>query len=111
MDWTTLAAAGMSLIGTLAGTFGGILVANKLTTYRIEQLEKKVAEHNKVVERTYKLEGRMTEAEHDIREGENAVLHQLATKVDDLEDKPAKRKIPAEAIQAPKIGAAREVAD
>ena len=29
---------------------------------------KKVAEHNKVVERTYKLEGRMTEAEHDIRD-------------------------------------------
>ena len=68
MDWTALAAAGMSLIGTLAGTFGGILVANKLTTYRIEQMEKKVAEHNKVVERTYKLEGRMTEAEHDIRD-------------------------------------------
>ena len=40
MDWTTLAVAGMSLIGTLAGTFGGILVANKLTTYRIDQLEK-----------------------------------------------------------------------
>ena len=39
MDWTTLAVAGMSLIGTLAGTFGGILVSNKLTTYRIEQLE------------------------------------------------------------------------
>ena len=40
MDWTTLAAAWMSLVGTLAGTFGGILVSNKLTTYRIEQLEK-----------------------------------------------------------------------
>ena len=61
MDWTTLAVSGMSLIGTLAGTFGGILVANKLTTYRIEQLERKVSEH-------YKLEGRMTEAEHDIRD-------------------------------------------
>lgn len=68
MDWTTLAVAGMSLIGTLAGTFGGILVSNKLTTYRIEQLEKKVAAHNNVVERTYKLEGRMQEAEHDIRD-------------------------------------------
>ena len=32
MEWTTLAVAGMSLIGTLAGTFGGILVSNKLTT-------------------------------------------------------------------------------
>ena len=40
MEWTTLAVAGMSLIGTLAGTFGGILVSNKLTTYRIEQLER-----------------------------------------------------------------------
>ena len=42
MDWTTLAVAGMSLVGTLSGTFGGILVSSKLTTYRIEQLEKRV---------------------------------------------------------------------
>ena len=68
MDWTTLAVAGMSLIGTLAGTFGGILVSNKLTTYRIEQLEKRVAVHNGVIERTYKLEGQMTEVQHDIRD-------------------------------------------
>ena len=34
MDWTTLAVAGMSLVGTLSGTFGGILVSSKLTTYR-----------------------------------------------------------------------------
>ena len=68
MDYTSLAVAAMSLIGTLVGTFGGILVANKLSNYRIEQLEKKVSEHNKVVERTYQLEGRMTEAEHDIRD-------------------------------------------
>ena len=68
IDWTTLAVAGMSLLGTLAGTFGGILVSNKLTTYRTEQLEKKVAAHNNVVERTYKLEGRMQETEHDIRD-------------------------------------------
>ena len=36
----------ISLIGTLGGTFGGIIVSNKLTTYRIEQLEKKVDKHN-----------------------------------------------------------------
>lgn len=46
----------ISLIGTLGGTFGGILTSSKLTNYRIEQLEKKVEEHNKVVERTYRLE-------------------------------------------------------
>ena len=68
MDLTSLAVAGMSLVGTLAGTFGGILVSNRLTNYRIEQLEKKVAEHNTVVERTYKLEGQMTEVQHDIRD-------------------------------------------
>ena len=68
IDYTALAAASMSLIGTLVGTFGGILVANKLTNYRIEQLEKKVAAHNNVVERTYKLEGQMTEVQHDIRD-------------------------------------------
>ena len=68
MDLTSLAVAGMSLVGTLAGTFGGILESNRLTNYRIEQLEKKVAAHNSVVERTYKLEGQMTEVQHDIRD-------------------------------------------
>ena len=68
MDLTSLAVAGMSLIGTLAGTFGGIIVSNRLTNYRLEQLEQKVEKHNSVMERTFKLEGRMTEAEHDIRD-------------------------------------------
>ena len=53
---------------SLAGSLGGILAANRMTVYRIEQLEKKVDKHNSVVERTYHLEGRMTEAEHDIRD-------------------------------------------
>ncbi len=63
--------AGMSLVGTLAGTFAGIMLSANLTNYRIEQLEKKVAEHNKVVERTYKLEGQMLEVQHDIRDMKN----------------------------------------
>ncbi|MBS6348325.1 MAG: hypothetical protein KH443_05910 [Oscillospiraceae bacterium] len=68
MDWTTLAVAGMSLVGTLAGTFGGILVSSKLVNYRIEQLEKKQDQVNNVIERTYKLEGQMVEVQHDIRD-------------------------------------------
>ena len=56
----------LSLVGTLVGTFGGILVAGKLTNYRIEQLEKKVEKHNCVVERTYKLEGKVTELQHEV---------------------------------------------
>lgn len=46
----------LSLIGTLIGSLAGILTANKLTNYRIEQLEKKVEKHNSVIERVYKLE-------------------------------------------------------
>ena len=46
----------LALIGTLVGSFAGIMAANKLTNYRIEQLEKKVEKHNKVIDRVYKLE-------------------------------------------------------
>lgn len=55
MDQTIIVGI-LSLLGTLIGTLGGILTANKLTTYRIEQLEKKVEAHNKVIDRVYKLE-------------------------------------------------------
>ncbi len=34
----------------------------------IRTLSSRVEAHNQVIERTYKLEGRMTEAEHDIRD-------------------------------------------
>ena len=46
----------LSLVGTLAGSLFGILAANKLVVYRIEQLEKKVEKHNQVVERVYNLQ-------------------------------------------------------
>ncbi len=58
----------ISLAGTALGTLGGILAANRLTNYRIEQLEKKVQAHNNIVERTYILEGQVTECVHDIRD-------------------------------------------
>ena len=52
----TVIVAGLSLIGTLAGTFGGIMTSNRLTGYRLEQLEKQVEKHNSVVERVQILE-------------------------------------------------------
>ena len=52
----TVLVAILSLIGTLMGSLFGILTANKLTNYRIEQLEKKVEKHNSVIERVYELE-------------------------------------------------------
>lgn len=39
-------AAVLALIGTMFGTFGGIVTSGKLTNYRLEQLEKKVDAHN-----------------------------------------------------------------
>ena len=46
----------LSLVGTIIGTLGGIIATSRLTTYRIEQLEKKVDKHNQIIERTYRLE-------------------------------------------------------
>ena len=57
----------LALIGTLGGTFGGILTANKLTNYRIEQLEKKVAEHNNLVTRLYAVEKNEAIMEEEIK--------------------------------------------
>ena len=64
----TIVVALLSLIGTIAGSFGGILTANKLITYRIERLEEKVNKHNNLIERTYRLEGGLTELQHDVKE-------------------------------------------
>lgn len=52
----TIIVAILSLVGTLAGSLLGIIAANKLVIYRIEQLEKKVEKHNNVLERVYDLE-------------------------------------------------------
>lgn len=56
----------LGFAGTLLGSLFGVLAAQKLTQYRLSQLEEKVNKHNKLIERTFKLEGRMDEAEHDI---------------------------------------------
>lgn len=46
----------ISLAGTLIGSFGGIIISNRLTNYRVGQLENKVEKHNNLIERTYKIE-------------------------------------------------------
>ena len=62
-----LITGGLSLLGSLIAQRR----QTNLTLYRIDQLEAKVSKHNNLVERTYKLEGRMAEAEHDIRDLKN----------------------------------------
>lgn len=68
----TVIVGGLSLLGTLAGSFGGM----KLMTYRIEQLEKKVDKHNNFAERMPVIEEqikvinhRIDDLEHEERKG------------------------------------------
>ena len=39
-----------------------------VTDTKIDELTRKVEKHNNMIERTYLLEGRMTEVEHDLRD-------------------------------------------
>ena len=67
MDNTIIVAL-IGLAGSGLGAFSGVMASARLTQYRLKKLEEKVDRHNSVIERTYRLEGRMTEAEHDIRD-------------------------------------------
>lgn len=46
----------IGFLGSGVGSILGILASNKLTVYRIDQLEEKVNKHNNLIERTYQLE-------------------------------------------------------
>ena len=61
-----IAVAICSLVGTLVGSLAGIMTANRLTNYRIEQLEEKVKKHNNLVERMIIVEQSTKSAHHRI---------------------------------------------
>ena len=48
--------AALGLVGTLAGSYFASRKSTALIAYRIEQLEQKVNQHNRLIERTYALE-------------------------------------------------------
>ncbi len=73
MDITAIIVACLSLLGTLGGSLGGVLVSSKLTNYRIEQLERKVDKHNSFAERIPILEEQMKVANHRIDDLEKEV--------------------------------------
>ena len=68
----------LSLIGTLVGSFSGIITANKLVNYRLQQLECKVEKHNQVIERVYKLEKHEAVVDEEIKVANH--------RIDDLEE-------------------------
>lgn len=64
---TEVIVALVGLAGSSLGSLAGVVASAKLTAYRLEQLEKKVDEHNTVIERTYKLEETQAVMEEQIK--------------------------------------------
>lgn len=51
VDWATIVVGVLAFIGTLVGAYCSNNKTVALVTYRLQALEKKVEQHNKVVER------------------------------------------------------------
>ena len=74
MDWTGIICAVVALLGTAIGSYSGL----RLTSYRVEQLEKKVDKHNRFAERVPIMEEQikvinhwLSELEHEHQTGGN----------------------------------------
>lgn len=63
--------AGFALLGTLSGTFGGIVTSAKLTNYRIKKLEEEVKEHNNFAKRMPVVETRIENLENRLDDFED----------------------------------------
>lgn len=68
MSETVLAIISAVITGlfSLWGVYAANRKSQALIAYRLEQLENKVNAHNQVVERTFKLEGAVTELQHEV---------------------------------------------
>ena len=66
----------ISLLGTLGGSLGGILVSSKMTNYRLQQLENKVAEPNNFARRMPVIEEQIKVANHRIEDLERKIEHE-----------------------------------
>ena len=73
-----LTVALLALLGSVMGTFAGIVVNAKLINYRIAQLESKVDKHNHVIDRVYALEKKSAVVREEIKVANH--------RISDLED-------------------------
>ncbi len=76
-----IAVALIGLAGSAIGSILGVVASARLTSYRIEQLEKRVQAHNNLIERTYKLEER-TEIQEEKIKVANHRIEDLEKKVE-----------------------------
>jgi hypothetical protein len=63
----------ITLGGSGLGSLVGIIVSSRLTSYRLEQLEKKVDKHNTVIERTFAVEKKLAVQEEQIKVANNRI--------------------------------------
>ena len=68
---TDVIVALIALAGTVLGSGGGVLVSSKLTAYRLQQLEKRVAEHNQYARRMPVVEEQIKVINHRVADLES----------------------------------------
>ena len=79
VDWATIVVGVLAFIGTLVGAYCSSNKTVALVTYRLQALEKKVEQHNKVVER-------MSVAENEIKAIKKE-MEKVEVEVHDIDNK------------------------
>lgn len=63
----------IGLAGSAIGSILGVIASARLTSYRLEQLEKRVQAHNNLIERMYQVEERTELQEEKIRAADRRI--------------------------------------
>jgi DNA polymerase II large subunit len=74
----------LAFVGSALASFAGIMTSARVTTYRLQQLEKKVEAHNNLICRTYELE-----AYREVSEEKFKVANH---RIEDLENQERKKE-------------------
>lgn len=83
-------AAAIALVGSLAGTYFANRKASALIAYRLEQLEKRVQAHNNLIDRMYRVEGRVDNLEQALEDHDELSAEKIKVanhRIEDLEKK------------------------
>ena len=68
VDWVAFAASVVTAVMALVGTYVSNRKSAAVIALRVEMLEKKVDEHNKLIDRMYKAEGRLDVVENEVND-------------------------------------------